>query len=130
MQHSQPNQPNDPVLLSETVLRRILDHDYTHRTASIHAKAFANDKDEESHSVSREKHTTALKLQSLAPQPERFGVAALAVADYETVDQVVRHAPTTDDDGHCDAVGHKTAKVKEYLRKQAVLLITPPSVPA
>ena len=115
----------------ETVLRRILDDHYSHATGSIHAKAFANDKDgltgeqTGSHSVSREKYTSASELRSLAERPERFGVAAVVVKEYEAMCQEVRHTRTQDDNGHCDAIGSKTAKVKRHLRKRATIRITP-----
>ena len=114
------------------VLRRIRDDQYTHGTGSIHAKAFANDRNREtgqqtdSHSVSREKYTSALELQSLAEHPQRFGVAALGVAEYETMCQEVHHTQTSDDEGHCDAVGSKTARVRTHLRTRAAMRILPP----
>lgn len=113
------------------MLRRILGDHYNHQTGSIHAKAFANDKDRSTggqtdrHSVSREKYTSAPNLRSLAPRPERFGVAAIVVEEYEAVSQQIQHTPTQDDKGHCDAIGSKTAKVKEYLRKKATVIISP-----
>lgn len=124
------------MLSDEIVLRRIRDDDYTHKAGSekgsIHAKAFVNDWGESkrertnSHSVSREKYTSASELRDLADKPKRYGVAALAVADYETEGQRVDHTPTVVDRGHCDAVGEKTARVKERLREKAVIVIPPP----
>ena len=117
---------------SETVLRRILDNHFSRETGSIHAKAFANDTDKSTgkitdrHSVSREKYTSAPELRSLAPNPERFGVAAVVVKEYETMSQNIHHTPTDVDNGHCDAIGSKTARVKRHLRKQAVIRIIPP----
>lgn len=121
---------------SETVLRRIWDDHYSQETGSIHAKAFANDLDEDTgektdrHSVSREKYTSASKLLSLAEHPERFGVAAVIVKDYETMSQVVHPDPTLDDDGHCNAIGSKTARVKNHLRRNASIRIIPPKRPS
>ena len=104
MQNPQPNQPNcdnlDRVPSDETVLRRFFDDHYSRETGSIHAKAFANDKDDitgeltDRHSVSREKHISASKLVSLAQNPERFGVVAVVVQEYEMVQQKVEHSPT------------------------------------
>ena len=136
MQSPQPNQ-QDPVSLgrvpsSETVLRRVLDAHYHHETGSIHAKAFVNDKDDNTgettdrHSASWEKYTSASKLLSLAPNPERFGVVAVEVEEYEAVQQKVKHSPKGEDYGHSDAIGDKTAKVKNHLRKRATVRITPP----
>ena len=126
----------EPVLSSEIVLRRIREDQFTHDTGSIHPKAFVvgriqarafdNDKKTDRHSVSRERYTSASDLRSLAKEPERFGVAAVAVADYEAMEQVVHPTPTSDDNGHCDAIGSKTKKVKNHLRKQAVVRIPPP----
>ena len=128
----------DPVLSGETVLRRIRSDQFTHATGSIHPKAFAggsvhalafgNDRGTDRHSVSREKYTSAGTLRNLADEPERFGVAALAVADYEEKDQVVQHTPIPNDLGHCDAIGDKTKTVKNYLRKRASIRIPPPPV--
>ena len=139
MQNPQPNQPNgdnlDRVSSNETVLRRVLDDHYHHVTGSIHAKAFGNDKDDitgkltDRHSVSWEKHTSASKLRSLAENPARFGVVAVIVEEYEAVQQKVKHSPTTEDCGHSDAIGSKTAKVKDHLRKRATVRITPPQRP-
>ena len=117
------------------MLRRIWDTQYEHETGSIHRKAFANDidpstrKQTNSHSVSRENYTSAAKLRSLAPDPERFGVVAVVVKEYEVMDQKVCPDPTTDDLGHSNAIGLKTQKVKNHLRKQAVIRI-PPSRPS
>lgn len=109
------------------MLRRIWDSHYSSATRSIHPKAFANDADEpDRHSVSREIYTSASTLQSLAPEPERFGVVAVAVLDYNEMDQVVEHDPIDEDFGHCNAIGSKTSRVKEYLRKHAIVRIAPP----
>ena len=117
--------------MEETVLRRILKYHYTHETGSIHAQAFANGKDQsgqwtDRHSVSRERYTSAPRLKALAPNPDMFGVAAIAVRDYEAMSQEIYPTPTPSDRGHCDAVGKKTARVKEYLRKKAVMREEPP----
>jgi hypothetical protein len=117
---------------NETVLRRILDDHYHHATGSIHAKAFANDTDPSTgiqtdrHSVSREIFTSASQLRSLAQDTNRFGVAAVVAEEYETMKQEVLYSPVTGNDGHCDAIGSKTAKVKDHLRKRATIRITPP----
>ncbi len=122
----------DPVASNETVLRRFLVNHYTHATGSIHAKAFANDIDKSTdqqtdrHSVSREKYTSASQLCSLVEHPEKFGVAAIVVEDYEEMSQEIRHTPTKENRGHSDAIGPKTARVKEHLRKKASVRIVPP----
>ena len=114
------------------MLRRILDDHYSHATGSIHAKAFVNDTDKQNgeltneHSVSWEKYTTADALRLLDSNPERFGVAAVKVKEYEAVNQKVEHTPEARDYGHCAAIGPKTAKVKNHLRKSATLKIAPP----
>ena len=114
------------------MLRRVLDDHYHHATGSIHAKAFANDTDQSTgtqtdrHSVSREILTSANKLRSLSQDPDRFGVAAVLVEEYETMKQEVLHSPVTGNSGHCDAIGPKTARVKDHLRKRATIRITPP----
>lgn len=121
-----------PVSSSEIVLRRVYDSHYTHTTNSIHLKAFANDIDRvtgrvtDSHSVSREQYTSADKLRNLAPEPERFGVAAIKVQEYENVLQVVKHNPEEADYGHSDAIGEKPKSVKKRLCKEAILRIKPP----
>ena len=118
---------------NDTVLRRIWDSHYDHKNGSIHAKAFANDKDEltgqttDQHSVSWEKYTSPSDLLLLSKQPERFGVAAIVVKEYEDVEQKVKHSPVQENYGHCNAIGSKTAKVKNHLRKRAEIRITPPS---
>ncbi len=76
--------------------------------------------------MSRKKYTSADALRCLGDQPEKFGVAALAVADYQDEEQEVRHTPTPDDGGHCDVVGAKTNGVKNRLRKKARIRIPPP----
>ena len=139
MQSPQPSQPNGESLgrvpSSETVLRRILDDHYSHATGSIHAKAFVNDKDDitgeqtDRHSVSWETYTSASKLLSLVKNPERFGVVAVIVEEYEAVKQKIKHSPITENYGHSDAIGSKTAKVKNHLRKLAIVRISPPQRP-
>ena len=124
--------PPTPVSSSEIVLRRVYDDHYTAETNTIHTKAFANDIDEvtgratDSHSVSREKYTSAQKLLSLPKNPDRFGVAAISVQEYENELQFIKHNPTRDDYGHCDAIGEKTKGRKKRLCKKAVLRIKPP----
>ena len=140
MQSPQLNQLHLPglgkVSSSETVLRRIPGNQYDHDNGQIHRKAFANDKGEEPgqradrHSVSWEKFTTADTLRLLAPNPERFGVAAIAVQVYEDVDQKVEHCPTEEDYGHSNAIGNKSGGTQGTLRDQAIIRITPPpSIP-
>ena len=128
------NQSLDPVSSDELVLRRVPGNQYDQETGSVHAQAFTNDADPRnggrtnSHSVSRETYTSASKLQSLAPDPARFGVVAVAVREYEAMEQTIKPDPTDDDEGHCNAVGDKPNKVRNHLRKRAVVKITPPPV--
>lgn len=115
-----------------TVLRRIAHWQFDHDAGSIYASAFKNDDDPDGkptdrHSVNWDERTSI--AETMAGHWGQFGLAAITVMDYEAKGQQVEHSPTEGNRAHCDAVGNKTNSVKNYLRRQARILIPPPRLP-
>ena len=110
---------------SEVVLRRVWSDHYNREKGTLFGKAFANDQEQpDRHSVSLASITTAEKLLALSGEPERFVVVSLTVEAYLQMGQEVYLSPTEDDPGHCEVIGAKTARVKDYLRRQATVVLS------
>ncbi len=113
----------DPVPSTEVVLRRVWSDHYNREKGTLFGKAFANDQEEpDRHSVSLASITTAEQLLALSGEPERFVVVSLKVEAYLEMGQEIYLSPTDSDPGHCEVIGAKTARVKDYLRRQATVV--------
>ena len=111
-----------------TVLRRIAHWQFDHATDSIYASAFKNDNGldgspTKQHSVNWDERTSI--AETMAGHWGRYGLVAITVLEYEAKEQQIEYSPKADNRAHCDAVGDKTNSVKNYLRKQARILIRP-----
>ena len=114
---------DSPLRDSAVVYRRVRCEHYNQEKHSIFGKAFANDREQsDRHSVSLESMTSPEELLELSGEPDRFIVVSLTVGDYRQMGQVVEWSPTDHDPGHCDVIGPKPARVKDYLRRRANVL--------
>jgi hypothetical protein len=105
------------------VLRRVWSDHYNREKGTLFGKAFANDQEHpDRHSVSLASITSAEQLLTLTEEPERFVVVSLTVETYLEMGQEVYLSPTDGDPGHCDVIGAKTARVKDYLRRHATVV--------